>query len=1084
MSSIPNSSAAGEVFVFPASFSQERLWFLDQLTPGTPVYNVAGTTSLATWLDVDALERSLNEIVRRHEALRTTFAAIDGQPMQLIAPTLTMPLRVIDLQHLSGAECQAEAERLARAEAVQPFDLAHGPLLRALLLRRTHDHLLVLVMHHIISDGWSIGIFFSELTALYETFSTGRPSLLPEIPLQYADFAEWQHRRLQGETLARLLSYWREQLQDPLATMALPADHARPPMQSFRGALETFTLSAPVMASLKALSQQESATLFMALLAAFKVLLQRYTRLDDVVVGSPIANRNRPEIEGIIGFFVNTLILRTDLSGNPSFRELLRRVREVTLGAYSHQDLPFEKLVEELKPERRLNHNPLFQVMFVFQNIPTHSQLVASPVAPEITTGTAKFDLTMILMEMQDGLSGVIEYNTDIFEADRIKRAAQHFVNLVESIAQNPDRRIGELALLSSVERRLLLVEWNHTERPFPAVGVHQLVETQAMEKPDAVAAVFKGERLTFRELDGRANQLAHRLQANGVGLETVAGVCLPRSLDMLVAVLAVLKAGAAYLPLDPGYPSERLAFMLSDTEAPVLLTTRELSERFPGIAAQVLYVDEPIDEVERAISVDVAPENLAYVIYTSGSTGRPKGVAMTHRSMVNMISWHAQQSVGRRTLQFAPLSFDVSFQEIFTTWSTGGTVVLITEAERLDSRELLRLISSENVERLFLPPVALQQLAETVNDSDQFPAVLREVITAGEQLTITPNIVQFFTRLNDCVLRNHYGPTETHVVSQFTLDGDPKEWPKFPAIGRAIANVKLYVLDRELQPVPVGVPGEIYAGGVCAARGYLQRPALTAERFVPNPFSDTPGERLYNTGDLVRYRAGGDLEFIGRIDQQVKLRGFRIEPGEIELVLVEHPSVRDAVVGVYESDAGYGRLVAHVVPQDPNVPASDELRNFLRRKVPEYMIPSAFEVIDTLPLTASGKVDRNALPSISNERPQLAVGYVAPRTPLEESLATIYSQLLGLDRVGIHDSFFNLGGHSLLATQLVSRVRSVFRVDVPLPMIFEAPTVAELALLIVQKQIASAGSDRAAEILARLEAEYSHETAPEVQQS
>jgi amino acid adenylation domain len=1070
MSSTPKNSAAGDVFVFPASFSQERLWFLDQFTPGTPVYNVAGITPLPDWLNVDALERSLNEIVRRHESLRTTFAAVDGRPVQLIAPTLTIPLRTIDLQHLPAEECQAEAERLARAEALLPFDLAHGPLLRALLLRRTDDHLLVLAMHHIVSDGWSVVIFFRELMDLYEAFSTGRPSPLPEIPLQYADFAEWQRQRLQGNTLERLVSYWKEQLRDAPAMMELPADRPRPAMQSFRGASESFTLGRPVVAKLKALAQQEGATLFMVLLAAFKVLLQRYTGRDDIVIGSPIANRNRPEIEGIIGFFVNTLILRTNLSRKPTFRELLRRVREVTLNAYSHQDLPFEKLVEEIKPERRMNHNPLFQVMFVFQNLPTQGQVAASPTAPEVATGTAKFDLTLMLMEMQDGLSGVIEYNTDIFDAPRIRRAARHLTNLIEAIAQSPDRRIYDLPLLSAEERKQLLIEWNRTDQTFPVARVHHLFEIQAKKTPEVVAAVCKGHELTYRQLDLRANALAQYLQSLGIRPDTIVGVCLPRSLDMFLAVLGILKAGAAYLPLDPGYPTERLAFMLADTEAPVLITNKELAGRFPAIAAEVLYADEIGGEEEHAPQIDVVPENLAYVIYTSGSTGRPKGVAMTHRALTNMVSWQVENSPALRTLQFAPFSFDVSFQEVFTTWASGGTLVLITEAERMDAHSRLRFIIEENVERLFCPPVALQQTVDTANELDQVPTSLSEVIAGGEQLAITPGIVQLFGKLNKCVLRNHYGPTETHVVTQFTLNDAPDTWPPFPPVGRPIANAKLYVLDREMQPVPVGVPGLLYIGGHCLARGYLNRPALTAEKFLPNPFSNEPGERLYNTGDLARFEADGQLEFLGRVDHQVKLRGFRIEPGEIETLLVQHPAVSEAVVSVCEGESGNSRLVAYLVSRTGTAPTSDELRSFLRSKLPEYMIPASFELLDALPLTASGKVDRKALPAPSTERPKLAAGFVGPRTPIEEGLVGIYSQLLGLDRVGIHDSFFELGGHSLLATQLVSRIRSAFQVEVPLPKLFEAPTIAELALVVVEGQIESAGNERAAEILARLE--------------
>ena len=1042
----------------PLSFAQQRLWFLDQLVPGNPFYNVSAAVRMTGRLNVTALAQSLNGIVQRHETLRTTFATADGQPFQVIVTALTLPLPMVDLREIPGMEREAEARRLAMGDEQRPFDLARGPLLRTTLLQmEAEEHVLLLTMHHVVSDGWSLGVLIREIAALYQAFSTGEPSPLPELPIQYADFAVWQREWLQGKVLDAQLSYWKRQLAGAPAVLEMPADRPRPPVQTYRGAQQAFALPRSLTEALKRLSQQEECTLFMMLLAAFKALVYRYTGHEDIVVGSPIANRTRAEIEGLIGFFVNTLVLRTDLGGNPSFRELLGRVREVALGAYAHQDLPFEKLVEELQPERDMSRNPLFQIMFVFQNAPmaplelwglTLSML-------EFARGVARVDLEFHLWEVPEGLDGFVLYNTDLFEAGTIARMLSHFQTLLEDIVADPERRILDSQLLTDAERHQLLVEWNDTETEYPQDKcIHELFEAQVERTLDAVAVVFKDQQLTYRELNRRANQLAHHLQALDVGPDVPVAISMKRSLDMAVGVLGILKAGGVYIPLDPIYPQERLAFMLQDAQSPVLLTQHQLLDNLPEYKRHIVCLDTGWQTIEHMPQVTpprvVTPDNLAYIIYTSGSTGRPKGVAMRHRPLTNLMHWqgHATAlSQPARTLQFASLSFDASCHEVFFTWSSGGTLVLISEDTQRDAVALLKVLNEASIERLFLPFVALQHMAQVVADQDAVvPAKLREVMTAGEQLQITPQIESLFNELDGCALHNQYGPTEGHVVTAFTLGETPETWAALPPIGCPIANATIYILDQCLQPVPIGVPGELHIGGLVLARGYLGRPDLTAERFIPDPFSREPGAQLYKTGDLACYRPDGNIEFLGRIDHQVKVRGFRVELGEIEAVLGQHPAVQGTVVVAREDAPGDKRLVAYVVPDPDQVTGTSELRRFLQAKLPNYMVPSAFMMLEALPLTPSGKVNRRALPAPERGRPEMEGDLVAPSTPVEEMLAGIWAGILGLERVGVHDNFFELGGHSLLGTQVISRVRKAFQVELPLRKLFEMPTVAGLS--------------------------------------
>jgi amino acid adenylation domain-containing protein len=1039
-----------KVFAFPASFAQQRLLILDQLYPGSPLYNVATAVRLKGPLDVLALERSINEITARHEALRSTFTVAEGQPVQIVSPVLAMKMPVVYLTDLPNTQREIEARKLSKAEAERPFDLTQDSLVRVSLLRlRAEEHVLLLTMHHIVFDEWSMGVFFHELSVLYAAFSTGRPSPLPDLPLQYADFAVWQRERLRGDMLKEQLSYWERQLKGALDVLQLPTDRPRPAQRTVEGAIYTFVFSRSLTEALKSLSLREGASLFMTLLAAFDTLLHRYTAQNDIVIGTPVANRNRTELEGLIGFFVNTLVLRTDLSGNPTFRELLRRARETTLEAYAHQELPFERLVEELVPERDLSHNPLFQVLFAMESAQrlTALQLPGLTVEPlEAHSGTSKFDLTLFATDAESTLELAFEYDTGLFNPETIEQMAEHFKTLLAGIVNEPNRRISELPLLTSEECRRLLIAWNDTDADYPHDKcIHQLFEEQVERTPDAVAVVFEDEQLTYRELNERSNRLAYRLRRLGVGPEVLVGICVEPTLEMAVGVMAILKAGGAYVPLDPSYPEERLKFMLEDTRAPVLLTQERLLRALPDHEAHVVLLNGEENTEERAenLVAQTGPENLVYVMYTSGSTGRPKGIGLPHRSLVNLLDWECRVLPdGARTLQFASLSFDVSFNEMFLTWNSGGTLFVVPPALRPDVARLADFLRSTIIERLVLPVVILQRLAEDKCYPERLFGSFREVITTGEQLHITPPVVRLFEALENCTLHNHYGPAETQVVTTFSLPDRPEDWPTHPPIGRPISNTRIYLLDERQRPVPLGVLGELYIGGVSLARGYLERPDLTAERFVPDPFSEQPGARMYRTGDLARYLTDGNIEYLGRIDHQVKIRGYRVEPGETEAVLAKHPAIREAAVVACREEPGGMHLVGYVVPEEGAKAIADDLRGFLREKLPEYMVPSAFVVLDTLPLNPNGKLDRRALPAPEGGKLSLQKEYVAPRSAAEEVVSRVLAEVLGVERVGMQDDFFKLGGHSLLATQVISRLREAFRVELPLHSLFEASTV------------------------------------------
>jgi amino acid adenylation domain-containing protein len=1085
----------------PLSFAQQRLWFLDQLEPGSAGYNLPGALRLCGPLDVAALERSLNAIVARHEALRTSFgyksSGDDDEPVQIIAPTLHMALPVIDLSTVPQATREAVVLDHALREAQQPFDLATGPLLRTAVLRLTpEEHVLLVTFHHSIADGWSQGIFIQELTTCYAAFVAGQTPTLPALPIQYADYAVWQRQTLQGAVLDAQVQYWRSRLADAPPLLDLPTDHPRPPIQSFSGALHTFNISRQVADGVMAVGAQEDATLFMTLLAAWQALLARYSGQDDIVVGTPIAGRTRAETEGVIGMFVNTLVLRSNLRGQPSFRELVARVREVCLGAYAHQDLPFEQVVEALQPARSLSYAPLFQVLFALQNAPMPPFALAGLTLSEvpIESGTAKFDLSLSFQEQADGLAGMIEYNTDLFEPATIERMAGHFQALLAAVVADPALPLPKVALLTPAEREQILIEWNATEQVYGTeLCLHRLIETQVDRSPDAVAVVYDDDCLTYNELNRRANQLAHFLRTQGVGAEVLVGIAVERSVELVIGLLGILKAGGAYVPLDPSYPQERLAYMLGDARVPILLTQMHLLPGLPPVEAKVVCLDSDWSTIAQHSMANPSGvdnlDQLAYMIYTSGSTGEPKGALNTHRAICNRLLWMQDQyrlDEQDRVLQKTPFSFDVSVWEFFWPLLTGAQLMVARPDGHKDPAYLLDLIVRTEITTLHFVPSMLQIFLEQA-DVERCTS-LRRVICSGEALSY--DLQQRFFARSTAELHNLYGPTEAAVdVTAWACERDSKR--QVVPIGRPVANTRMYILDRQLQPVPIGVTGDLYIGGVQVGRGYFNRFTLTAEKFIPDPFvgsadgqrkhvtAISSSARLYRTGDLARYWADGTIEYLGRSDHQVKLRGFRIELGEIEHRLHQHPQVQAVAVILREVTPGDQRLVAYVVGKEQESQAEpnseglsvSELRSYLAQSLPEYMVPSAFVVLEQLPVTSNGKLDRRALPDPGGARPDLTPPFVAPRTATEEVLAGIWAEVLGLEKIGIHDNFFELGGHSLLATQVVSRTSSVFQVQLPLRQIFEQPNVAGLAALILQHADNQTRIEKTAQLWLRLAA-------------
>ncbi|HEX2202009.1 MAG TPA: amino acid adenylation domain-containing protein [Longimicrobium sp.] len=1025
----------------PLSFAQERLWFIEKLQPGTSTYNMPMVVELKGEVDPDAFRLALTELVARHETLRTTFSVRDGQPVQVINPAADLPLPVVDLSHLPLELAEKEAKEVLRAEALAPFDLERGPVIRARLVHlQERRWLLAVSMHHICSDGWSMNVLFAELADLYHGHVAGEPARLPELPVQYADYAAWQRRWLSGGRLEKQLGYWRGKLAGA-QPLELFTDRPRPGVQSFRGRSHGFELPLALVDELEAMGRREGTTMFMTLLAAFKVLLLRYTDQLDVVVGSPIAGRNRNELEGLIGFFVNTLPLRTDLSGDPTFIEVLKRVRETTLDAYAHQDVPFERLVDALKVERSLSRHPVFQVSFTVQSVPLTSPPIAGldVVVREGEPETTKFDLTVGLVHTPEGVFCGIDYATDLFEEYTIRRMAEHFRVLLEGIVHGPTLKLSELPrLLDETERHRVVVEWNQTEHDVPARPVHRLVSETAARQPEKAAILFGGRETTYAELEARANRLAHHLVARGVGPESKVGLFVDRSPELFVGVLGILKAGGAYVPLDPAYPAERLRHMVDDSGLEVVVSTGGVHpELLAGKRIDVVDLAAEAEAIAARPATDpqvpVDLDNLAYVIYTSGSTGLPKGVLVPHRGIPNLVTSQMRRfgiDAESRVLQFASFSFDAAVSETFSTFVAGGTLVVAPREALLPGPALLSTLRGNRVTKVTLPPSALAMLSE-----EDLPE-LRTVVSAGE--AVGPNVVARWGKGRRFV--NAYGPTETTVGASCALcepDGNR------PPIGRAFENLKLYVLDHEGLPVPVGVPGELFVGGMGVVRGYHGKPGMTAEKFVPDPFTGVAGARMYGTGDRVRWRRDGQVEFLGRVDEQVKIRGFRIEPSEISALLSGLPGVRDALV-IVRADGGHQRLVAYIVATPGRSPRAADLRAHLKARLPDYMVPTHFIVMDAFPMTPNGKVDRAELPA-----PEQAEGGdapVAPQGELERTIAAVWQELLGLKSVGVNDNFFEIGGHSLLLAQLHEKLRETLGREVSMVDLFQYPTISALA--------------------------------------
>ena len=1045
---IPRRQGNGPV---PLSLEQQRLWFFNQLEADSALYNMPIASRLRGALDPRALQQAMDTVVARHEALRTRL--VGEEPVLTIDAPSSVPMRLIDLRELRVAEREAEARTLLEAEAKRAFDLSRDLMVRAVLVRLDEkDWILLVLMHHIAADDWSWRLLCSEVATAYGAIVSHRQVELPEPAIQYGDFAVWQKDWLRGNVLEKQLAYWRKQLEGAPPVLELPADRPRPVSQTFRGACEWLELSPDLSGKLSELSQSGGFTPYMILLAAFQTLIHRYTGQEDIVVGSPVAGRVRASLEKVIGVFVNMLVLRTKLEGNPDFYELLHRTQATVLEALANQELPFEKLVEELRPERSASYSPLIQVMFALQDeLSDNLKLPGMDISQfPLDPGTAKFDLTFTIVKSGARFNCCAEYNTDLFDASTVRRMLGHYEKVLESVASDPDQCLSDIPLLTEEERERMLVEWNKTAADFPqGKCVHELFLDQVAATPKSVAVVFGNESLTYEELNWRANQLAHHLKFLGAGPESLVAISLERSLEMVIALLGTLKAGAAYVPLDPSFPPDRLRFMLDDIKASLLLTRSEDRQRLGELPANVRAICLDTDwrliseEDDGELTVPVTSENLAYVIYTSGSTGWPKGVQIPHRAVVNFLHSMRREpglTSADKLLAVTSISFDIAALEIFLPLTVGASMIVAGAEEIFDAAKIRALIRASGATVMQATPSFWQFLIE----SDWFGDRRMKILCGGEALS---------RELADKLLEragqvwNLYGPTETTIWSAVCRIM-PGAAPI--SIGHPVANTRLYLLDAHLQPVPLGVSGELHIGGEGLARGYLNRPELTAEKFIRDPFRE--GKRLYKTGDLVRYRADRTLECFGRNDFQIKLRGHRIDLGEIESILRRYPNVCGAVVLLREDVRGQKRLVAYLQRSARPSPDAGRLQQFLKTKLPDYMLPSAFVVLDRLPLTPNGKINRKALPAPVSERPEAKHGFTPPRTLAEETLAKIWRGLLRQEVIGIDDNFFENGGHSLLAMQMLTRVRHELKTELSLRNIFEAPTIAELASMLDQK--------------------------------
>lgn len=1083
---------------FPLSFAQQRLWFLDQLQ-GNPTYNIPLAVRLHGPLHVRLLEQSLHNVIQRHEALRTTFHAENGQPFQVIAPTCHVALPIKDLGSLSASEQERAVQQLAREEARTLFSLSTGPLVRATLVRLgAYEHVLLLTQHHIISDGWSLGVWLHEIATLYEALLHERASTLPALPIQYIDYTLWQRQWLSGPRLAEQVQYWVERLKDAPTVLELPADHPRPAIPTFRGARYPIAFSLPQSDALQTWSQQEGVTLFMTLLSAWTILLSRYSGHEDMLVGSPVANRTTPELEQLIGFFVNTLVLRTDLSGNPTVRQVLQRVRQTALEAFAHQDVSFEQIVEELHLERDMSRTVLIQAVLAWQNTPHYALECAglSLESVEIDTGTAKFDLLLALENTARGIAGVLEYNTDIFSQATIARMVGQYQTLLAAMLADPEQPIAELPLLSTQEREQVVETWNATERAYAQdLCIHQLFEAQVERTPQAIALLFQEQQWTYQELNSRANQLAHLLQHLGIGPGTFVAVYMERAAAMLPALLGILKAGGAYVPLEAQTPAARLHRILHALQVSCVLTQRALvpqllaADLLPALR-DILVMEETPDG--RAVSAEELParpyristpadlaqlpeenlplqgsaQDLAYVIFTSGSTGTPKGVMVAHASVINLIEWvNRTFAIGPsdRVLFLTSLCFDLSVYDIFGLLASGGSIHIATRQDLQEPTRLLHLLATEPITFWDSAPAALLQLTPFFPSPDSEASMqeqhnlsaLRLVFLSGDWIPVglPDQLKAVFPGVQVISLG---GATEATVWSNYyPIEGVDPQWPSIP-YGKPIQNARYYILDAHLSPCPIGVPGDLYIGGPCLSLGYINEPELTRERFLPSPFPAEPGARMYKTGDLARWHADGNIEFLGRSDSQVKIRGFRIEAGEIEAVLRQHSAVAHAVVQAHGDVQQDRRLVAYVVPQREQRLTEGDLRTFLQTYLPEYMIPAAFVFLETLPVTSNGKLDRQGLPVPDFAAAQQLVPFVAPRDALELQLCLLWEEILQVSPLSITANFFEAGGHSLLAVQLMAQIKQRFQQEIPLAVLFQESTIERFAA-VLRRQVGTA---------------------------
>lgn len=1052
----------------PLSYSQQRLWFLDQLEPGTTAYNMPFGVRLRGKLNREAVQYALNEIVRRHEVLRTCFPERDGIPRQEIMPPVAVPIAGIDLRSVPEAQREREARKVVQEKAGASFDLRRDPLMVVKLLQLSEsDHVLLPIMHHIVADGWSLEIMMREFVALYEAHCAGQPSPLPELEIQYADFAAWQREWLRGELLEEQLEYWSNELEG-VVPLDLPADRSRPPMPTGDGDDLNFNLGAELTEALKKFSQKQGVTNFMTLLAVFQLLLSRYSGQKDFAVGTDVANRTHLELEPLVGFFVNQLVLRARINPEASFRQILEQVRKTTVAAHSHQEIPFEKVVERLQPQRDLSRSPLFQVKLVMQNAVRQAPIVGDLRTARFEAGgeRVRMDLELVVAETPEGLIGVLHYSRDLFDEWRVQQMLEHFKQLLRQAIENVNVPVWQLSLLTQPERQQILTEWNRTAREHPHRFVHEWFSLQARQIPDAVAARSQDGALTYADLERRSNQLSHYLQGLGVSPETLVGICLERGLTTPVALLGVLKAGVSYVPLDPDYPTERLGYMLENSQIPILLTQSSLRGKLPAVWVQTVCLDDDWQEIagcpEVQPSVELNEDNLAYVIYTSGSTGQPKGVGVTHRGLANYLNWAVEAyklADGSGSPLHSSLGFDLSITSIYPALLTGGSVSFISQSGGIE--ELAKQLSSNDFSLVKLTPSHLQMLSQLLQEKPQAMAGTRSLVIGGEALKYA-DLDLWRKHAPQTRFINEYGPTET-VVGSTIFEVAEASRGDVP-IGKPLANTEIYVLDEYGEPAPVGNPGEIYIGGAGVARGYINRPELTAERFVPDHVSGKPGGRLYRTGDKARWCSNGVLEYLGRSDSQVKVRGYRIELGEIEFALKNYQGVREvavvvdefqndkrlvAYIGIGQAAAAAARANGAPAPQTSTVALETDVRQYLAGRLPEYMLPSAFVVLESLPLTANGKLDRTGLPKPEEIVARRAAQYVPPQTPTEEVLVSIWAELLPAKKIGIQDNFFDLGGHSLLAAQVVARIRKSFGVDLPLRRLFESPTIAKLASVV-----------------------------------